>query len=257
MFCKTVSGLMLISVCNLAAAAETSVAVATNFLAPMKQLAQTFEQETGHKLKLSFASSGKLFAQIRHGAPYDLFFSADAEKPQRLVEAGSASAEYHFTYAIGRLALWSNKHHESPLPPEQIKLGDYRKLAIANPKHAPYGRAAKETLMTLKLYEQVRTKLVVGENIGQAYQFIGSGNAELGFVALSQLKQGKNKSHASSYWVVPEQMHQPIVQDAVLLKRGSSNAAAHEFLRFIRSDQAKTVLEAYGYRVPTPNDGQG
>lgn len=234
--------LLFVSTSN---AEQTNIAVASNFSTPMKSLIKDFEKNSSHQIKASFASSGKFYAQIKHGAPYDLFLSADQDKPKRLAQEGFVSSQRPFTYALGALALWSSKAKlaENLMT---LKSGRFNKLAFANPKLAPYGLAAIETLNHLGLTEATQPKWIQGENIAQTYQFVSTGNADLGFVALSQI------SHASpqgSYWIVDRDLYNPIQQDAVLLKRGEDNAAAVAFWHYLHSDHAQTLIQSYGYSV--------
>ena len=223
------------------------VAVASNFLLPMEQLAQQFQQETGHKVKLSFGSSGKLFAQIYNGAPFHVFFSADQAKPIALEKKGLVVDGSRFTYALGGLALWSNKVDYIDSEGQVLEKGNFKKLALANPKLAPYGVASTEVLQNLGLTAATRSKLVKGENISQTYQFIASGNADLGFVALSQID---SKASKGSVWIVPHELFNPIRQDAVLLTKGQNNGAAFAFMTFMKGPKAKAIIEASGYQVP-------
>ena len=231
----------------LSQAEEVLAAVASNFTAPMKEIARRFEDTSGHKLTVSLGSSGKLFAQIRHGAPFDVFLSADQEKPQKLIAAGAAQADSQFTYALGRLALWSAQTDVDPL--QMLKAGDYRRVALANPRLAPYGEAAKRTLEHLNVANAARPKLVTGENINQTWQFVSTGNAQLGFVALSQIMPNGELSNGSA-WVIPADHHQPVKQDAVLLSRSTSNPAAVALLAFLRSEEAAAIIKRYGYDMP-------
>lgn len=224
-----------------------TVAVAANFAAPIKRLAADFEQDTGRSVRLSVGSSGKLFAQIQHGAPFDVFLSADQDKPQRLVELGLAVAESQFTYAVGELVLWSSQQH---LDVEQTLLqGNFHKLAIANPKLAPYGLAAEQTLISLNLADASKSKLIFGESISQAFQFVASGNAELGFVARAQVIAAGASDTLSkgSAWFVPSRLYAPIRQDAVLLSRAIHDSGAAHFLHFLQSESAKNTVQSYGY----------
>jgi molybdate transport system substrate-binding protein len=231
-----------------ASAEDVQVAVAANFSAPMQAIAAAFEKDTGHKAQLAFGASGKFYAQIKNGAPFQVFLSADAEKPARLEQEGMAVAGTRFTYAIGQLALWSAKEGVVDSRGEVLKKGNYAHLAIANPKLAPYGAAAIEVLKHLGLLESVQPRLVQGENIAQTYQFVASGNAELGFVALSQvMKDGKLAE--GSAWIVPASLHAPIRQDAVMLANGRGNPAASALLAYLKSDKAKAVIRAYGYGI--------
>lgn len=231
-----------------AAAAEALVAVAANFLEPMQALAARFESETGHSLKLSAGSTGRFYAQIREGAPFDLFLAADQEHPRRLQQEGLA-AEPPLTYAIGRLALWS----ADPAllqgdAREVLRRGAFRRLAIAKPALAPYGRAAQETLQALGLWEALRPKLVQGDSVAQAFQFVATGNAELGFVALAQVMSPERPA-AGGRWLVPAELHQPIRQDALLLRRGADNPAARAAFAFLRGAEARRRIAAFGYDV--------
>ncbi len=232
--------------------AETiHVAVASNFADPAATLAEQFRKATGHAVTLSAGSSGKFFAQVRHGAPYQAFFSADQDKPLALEEAGLAVPGSRFTYAIGVLALWSPKPGFIENSPARLTSGPFNKLALANPRLAPYGMAAVEVMQQLQLTSATQTHWVQGENIAQTFQFVRSGNADLGFVALSQItKDGRPLS--GSAWVVPDHLHRPILQDAVLLKRGADSPAARAFLEFVRSDAARKTIQSYGYRMPVP-----
>jgi molybdate transport system substrate-binding protein len=229
-----------------AQAEEVQVAVAANFTAPAKLIAARFEKETGHKAVLSFGATGKFYAQIRNGAPFEVLLAADDRTPAKLEEEGVAVPDSRFTYAVGQLVLWSAQPDLVDDAGEVLGKGDFKHLAIANPKTAPYGAAAIETLTALNLLEAVEPKLVQGENIAQTHQFVMSGNAELGFVALSQVwKDGKLA--AGSAWVVPEALHQPIRQDAVLLDPGAGNAAAIAWLDFLKGEKARAVIQAFGY----------
>jgi molybdate transport system substrate-binding protein len=229
-----------------AQADEVNVAVAANFTAPMNAIAAAFEKDTGHKAKLAFGSSGRFYAQIKNGAPFQVFLSADDETPAKLAQEGLAEPASQFTYAIGRLVLWSAKPGFVDATGEVLKSGKFTKLAIANPKTAPYGRAAIETLTKLGLLATVEPKFVQGENIAQTFQFAQTGNADLGFVALSQvMKEGQ--MNQGSAWVVPAELHEPIRQDVVLLSTGRGNAAAEALLRYLRTENAKTVIRSFGY----------
>ena len=227
-------------------AGEVHVAVAANFTAPMNVIAETFEKDTGHKAKLAFGSTGKFYAQIKNGAPFEVLLAADDETPARLVQEGSAEANSRFTYAIGTLVLWSSKPGLVDAAGEVLRRGQFGKLALANPKTAPYGRAAVETLTRLGLMSAAQPRFVQGENIAQTFQFISSGNADLGFVALSQvMKDGKVQE--GSAWIVPAEMHEPIRQDAVLLATGRGNPAAQALLNYMKGDRAKQVMRSFGY----------
>lgn len=229
-----------------ASAAEVSVAVASNFTAPMQQIAAQFEKDTGHKAQLAFGSSGKFYAQIKNGAPFQVFLSADDEKPAALVQDGLAVASSRFTYAVGRLVLWSAKPAYIDAKGEVLKQGSFKRLAIANPKTAPYGAAAIEVLTHMGLLAAIEPKFVQGENIAQTQQFINTGNAELGFIALSQVMQNGQLTGGSA-WQVPVALHSPIRQDAVLLIKGQSNPAAAALLNFLKGDKARAIIRSYGY----------
>jgi molybdate transport system substrate-binding protein len=229
-----------------AQADEVSVAVAANFTAPMQRIAADFEKATGHKAQLVFGSTGKFYAQIKSGAPFQVLLAADDETPTRLVKEGDGVAGSQFTYAIGKLVLWSPKPGFVDDKGEVLKSGRFEHLSIANPKLAPYGLAAVETMKALGLADALQLKLVTGESIGQAQQFVVSGSAELGFIAFAQIhKDGKLID--GSYWLVPGKYHTPIRQDAVVLDKGKGSAAATALLGYLKSDAAKAVIKAYGY----------
>lgn len=231
-----------------AQAAEVNVAVAANFTAPMKQIAEDFEKTSGHKVVLSFGSSGKIFAQIKNGAPFQLFLSADDKKPAQLEKDGLTVPGSRFTYATGTLVLWSANPDCVDPKGAILAKGNFAKLAIANPKLAPYGAAAIETMTKLRVLEKIQPKIVQGENISQAYQFVATGNAELGFVALSQvMKDGKITSGSS--WVVPATLHAPIRQDAVLLMSSKGNPAAEALVSYLKSEKVKALIRSYGYEI--------
>ena len=236
--------LPLVSAAPYAAADDTTVAVAANFKAAMERLVAGFEQDSDHTVAVAYGSSGKLYAQIRQGAPFDAFLSADTAKPDALVEDQRVVAGSRFTYAVGQLVLWSRDEPRIP-GPVWLKDGDYGRLALANPRFAPYGAAAEQTLGRLGLLDS-RSRWVRGENIAQTYQFVATGNAEAGFVARSQL----GAQLPSSVWIVPPELHDPITQDLVLLKRGAENRAARNFLRYMRSESAARIIQASGYGLP-------
>lgn len=225
-----------------AAAAETTIAVAANFTEPAKEIAKAFEAGTGQAVVLSFGSTGQFYTQIKQDAPFAVLLAADAETPGKLASEGLAVAGSRFTYAIGRLVLWG-KTPAVPASEAALRSGRFEKLAIANPKLAPYGAAAIETLTRLGLYDALAPKLVQGTNIAQTFQFVDTGNAELGFVALSQViaKAG------GAYWLVPETLHAPIRQDAVLLGKGAADPTAKAFLDFLKGPEALKVIGKYGY----------
>lgn len=229
-------------------AGEVRVAVSSNFSSAMDVLEPKFEAATGHGVRASTGSTGKLYAQIRNGAPFDVLLAADSRRPRRLAEAGEVAADGRFTYAEGRIALWS------PDParvdgPATLAAGEFRHLAIANPATAPYGLAARQALKDLGHWSALRDRIVRGENIGQAHQYVASGNAELGFVALSQIA-GPNRPEQGSRWVVPKDHHDPIRQQAALLAHAADKEAARAFTEFLQGAQAADVLRRFGYAVP-------
>jgi molybdate transport system substrate-binding protein len=240
---------LALSLCTFAAqAGEVQVAVAANFTAPMQDIAALFAKETGHQAELTFGSTGKFYAQISHGAPFDVFLSADDKTAGRLVSDGKAVGTSLVPYALGSLVLWSPDAGMVDAEGKVLATGSFAHLAIANPKLAPYGAAAMQTLDKLGLAESLQPKLVMGENIGQTYQFVHTGNAQLGFVALSQvMKDGKITK--GSAWRVPAEMHARIRQDAVVLEHGKDNPAAAALMEFLRSDAAHAVITSYGYGI--------
>lgn len=230
-------------------AGEVQVAVASNFIAPIKVIKARFEKETGHRMILISGSTGKLFAQVKHGAPFDLLLAADSLRPKLLEEEGFAVTGSRFTYAIGQLTLWSANPNQIQGEGTEIFQGQtFTHLAMANPKTAPYGRAALQVIKKLGVWDRVRGKIVQGENIGQTFQFVATENAELGFVALSQALDPKNKLQGSR-WDVPPELHDPIFQDLVLLKRAKDNPAAQAMMDFIRGPMAQKIIKKYGYRL--------
>ena len=240
-------------VCATVKAEEVTVAVAANFTAPMQKIAQAFEQDTGHKALLAFGATGKFYAQIKNGAPFAVLLSADDETPARLEKEGVAIAGTRFTYAIGRLALWS----KNPLLVDdkgQVLLSNatdknsFKKIAIADPKLAPYGAAAIEVLGRMDALAKLTPKLVQGDSIGQAFQFVMTENAELGFVALSQISIAGRITQGSA-WVVPQNLYTPLKQEAVLLPLGKNNAAALALMKYMRTDRAQAIIRAYGYTL--------
>lgn len=240
-------------VCATVKAEEVTVAVAANFTAPMQKIAQAFEQDTGHKALLAFGATGKFYAQIKNGAPFAVLLSADDETPARLEKEGVAIAGTRFTYAIGRLALWS----KNPLLVDdkgQVLLSNatdknsFKKIAIADPKLAPYGAAAIEVLGRMDALAKLTPKLVQGDSIGQAFHFVMTENAELGFVALSQILID-GRINQGSAWVVPQNLYTPLKQDAVLLPLGKNSAAALALMKYMRTDRAQAIIRAYGYTL--------
>ena len=228
-----------------ALAAETKVAVAANFTEPAKEIADKFEAATGDKVILSFGSSGQFYTQIANGAPFEVFLSADSERPTKAEADGLAVTGTRFTYATGRLVLFSKTAGLVDPKGAVLKTDKFEKLAIADPKAAPYGQAAVETLTKLKLYDTLKPKIVTGSSITQGYQYVQTGAAELGFVALSQVIN----ETGGSRWLVPTADHTPIAQQAVLLKTGADNPVAKAFLQYLKSKDAKAIIKRYGYEV--------
>lgn len=233
---------------GMVSADQTNVAVAANFTDAAKEIAAAFKAKTGHEAVLSFGSSGQLFTQITQAAPFQVLLSADAERPKKAVDDGLGVADSRFTYAIGKLVLWS-KTPGLVKGEETLKASAFAKLAIANPAGAPYGAAAIETLKVLGVHEALQAKIVQGNNIAQTFQFVDTGNAELGFVALSQLAGGPS----GSSWVVPQRLYTPIRQDAVLLKKGAANPAAAAFIAFLKGPEASRIIERHGYGLDRAN----
>lgn len=227
-----------------AAAAQTNVAVAANFTEAAKQIAAEFAKKTGHEAVLSFGATGALYTQITQGAPFQILLSADAERPKKAVADGLGVPDSVFTYAVGTLVLWS-KTPGAITGEDTLKTGAFAKLSIANPTAAPYGAAAIETMKALNLYEALQPKIVQGNSIAQAFQFIDSGNAEVGFIALSQLAGNETGSR----WVVPQSLYAPIRQDAVLLKTGADNEASTAFMAFLKGADATAIIQKFGYAV--------
>ncbi len=231
-----------------ARAGEVQVAVAANFTAPMHAIAAQFERDTGHRARLAFGSTGKFYAQIRNGAPFEVLLAADDETPARLDKEGQAAPGTRFTYAIGKLVLWSVRAGYVDAKGEVLRTGDFRHLAIANPKTAPYGAAAVAVLKKLNLFDAVQARLVQGENIAQTHQFISTGNAQLGFVALSQVARD-GRIASGSGWIVPASLHEPIRQDALVLARGRGNPAAQALLDYLKSAKARAIIQSFGYAL--------
>jgi len=227
-----------------ASAEQVNVAVAANFMKPMASLKQRFEQQSGHKLSVAFGSSGRLYAQISNGAPFDVFLSADEAKP-RALEAAKLTSVKPQVYAAGRLALWSRDSQVKVQGLETLRSPLVAKIAVANPRIAPYGLAAIQVLERAELYPLLKSKIVMGENIAQAYQFAFTGNAQLGFVALSQVLE---TAKSEDYWLVPQELHDPILQSAVVLRRAEKNTAALAFFDFLLSPAASELIAEFGYQ---------
>lgn len=232
--------------CGATQAGEVLVAVAANFAGPLAQLSTGYTAATGHTLKMSSGATGKFYAQIAAGAPFEVLLAADDDTPRKLTAEGLGVPGSQFTYAIGKLVLWSAQPGYVDTQGTVLTHGAYAHLAIANPKLAPYGRAATEVLQTLGLHDALAPKLVTAESIAQAYQFVATGNAELGFVALSQVA-APGQVAAGSYWVVPPSLYSEIRQDAVLLKAGAKNPAAAALLAYLKSPAARALIQSYGY----------
>ena len=230
-----------------ALAKELRIAVASNFLLPLKALSKNFKESTGHKVVVISGSTGKLYAQIKQGAPFDILLAADSIRPELLEKEGIGVPGSRFTYAVGRLALWSA---DSTLPLKNdlqvLNHKNFRYLAIANPKTAPYGKAAEQVLRKKGFWEQIQNRLVRGENISQTFQFVMTGNADIGFIALSQLRKNQGRGFS---WIVPQEWHDPIQQQCILLKRAKTNKAAQQFLNFIKSNRIQKQIESYGYSL--------
>jgi molybdate transport system substrate-binding protein len=227
---------------------EVQVAVAANFTAPIQAIAKDFEKDTGHKLVASFGATGQFYTQIKNGAPFEVFLAADDTTPAKLESENEIVKGSRFTYAVGTLALWSAKEGYVDDKGEVLKKNEYQHLSIANPKAAPYGLAATQVLDKLGLTDATKPKIVEGQSIAQAYQFVQTGNAELGFVALSQVfKDGKLTG--GSAWIVPANLHEPIKQDAVILNKGKDNAAAKALMEYLKGPKAAAVIKSFGYQL--------
>ncbi|NGZ10226.1 MAG: molybdate ABC transporter substrate-binding protein [Nitrospira sp. LK70] len=223
------------------------VAVAANFVPPFREVAVEFEKATGHSLKVAAGSSGNFYTQIKNGAPFDVFFSADNERPKLLEQEGFGVKDSRFTYAIGRVVLWS-PNADLVKGDETLRSKNFKRLAMANPKTAPYGVAAMQALQKLELWDSLQPHIVMGENLGQTIGFVESGNAQLGFVALSQVMDPKLKGKGS-HWHVPTNLHEPIQQDVILLVKGKDNPAAKALMEFMGSPQSKEIIQRYGYEL--------
>ena len=243
------SGLIAV-VCALnvapAAAATVQIAVASNFMEPAKEIAATFTAQTGHRTNLSFGPSGQIYVQLTHGAPFEIFLSADKERPQQTEKYGFSVNGTRFTYGVGRLVLYSTRPGYVDANGKVLTRGDFDHLAIADPAIAPYGLAAVESLGKLGLYDRLKPKIVQGSSIAQTFQFVQTGAAEIGFVAQSQVINRPDGSR----WIVPATLHSPIDQQAVLLKTGANNPAAKAFMTFLKSPTARAIIRRYGYETP-------
>jgi molybdate transport system substrate-binding protein len=227
---------------------EVQVAVAANFTGPMQVIAALFERDTGHKANLAFGATGKFYAQITNGAPFEVLLSADDETPARLIKEGYGVSGSAFTYAIGKVVLWSADPKLVDTKGEVLKKGGFKHIAVANPKTAPYGAAAMQVLGKLGVAETLKPLIVQGENIAQTHQFVSTGAAELGFVAYSQvIKNGQIGS--GSGWVIPGKLYDPIRQDAVILTKGKDKPAAVALLNYLKGEKAQTVIKSFGYEL--------
>jgi len=231
-------------------AAEVSAAVAANFAAPMERIAALFQQESGHTVKVSLAASGRLYFQIKGGAPFDVLLSADEEIPKRLLHDGLAVGGSRFVYATGRLVLWSAQPDLVDDKGAVLHRGNFDRLAVANPVFSPYGMAAKEALGKLEMWNSIQSKLKKGEDVTQTYQLAATEKVDLAFIALSQLMRDGKVVAAGSWWLVPPQLHNPIRQSAVLLSGAKDPAAAKAFLAFLKSEKARAVMRGFGYELP-------
>ena len=229
-----------------ARAEEVQVAVAANFSSTMKVLSQVFEQQSGHQVRIITGATGKFYAQIKNGAPFQVLLAADAQTPLLLEQEGFAVPGSRFTYAVGRLVLWSKQPDFVDAQGDALRSARFKRLAIADPRLAPYGAASVQVLERMGLFAQVKDQLVQGDSVAQAYQFVASGNAELGFIASSQLV-ANGQPMAGSSWLVPESLHSPLRQDAVLLKSGQANPAASALMAFLQSPRARAVMREHGY----------
>ena len=248
MFSKLFKAALFLGFSIAAQAAEVSVAVAANFTVPMQKIAQAFHKATGHTAQLAFGSTGAFYAQIQNGAPFQVFLAADSSTPTKLEAEGLAVAGSRFTYATGKLVLWSKQADLVDADGAVLRKGTVMRLAIANPKLAPYGAAAVQTLEKLGLTDVWKAKLVEGANIAQTYQMVATENASMGFVALSQVF-ADGKLAAGSAWLVPAKLHNPIQQDAVLLRTGQGHPAALALVEFLKTAEAKALIRAYGYEI--------
>ena len=241
---------LLLSACvhSGAWAAEAQVAVAANFAEPIKVIAAVLEKTTGHTIKVTLGATGKLYAQIKNGAPFDVLLAANTDTPAQLEKDGLAQPGSRFTYATGKLVLWSADAKRVDAKGDVLKVADLGKVAYAAPKVAPYGAAAVQTMDKLGLSASLAPKLVQGESIGQTFNFAYTGNADVGFVALSQVLEG-GRLKSGSMWVVPQNLYDPIRQDAVVLTHASQNEAAQALMKLLKSPNIKDLIRSYGYDI--------
>jgi len=244
---RALAAALLFFAASLASAEPLRIAVAANFTDTTRDLIALFEETTGHSVAASYGSTGKLYAQIENGAPFDVFQAADSARPEMLETSGGAVAGSRFTYARGKLALWTPAANVFSNPESWLASADFKRLAIANPKTAPYGLAAQQVLEGMRLWDALQPRLVRGDSISQTFQFVATSNAQAGFVALSQAKAWQN-GHGT-LWLVPQQMYAPIDQQAVLLNHGKDKPAARQWLKFLRSPPALNIIKDYGYDI--------
>lgn len=238
--------LALLLLSQAGSAATVLVAVAANFTKPMTEIAEAFEKSTGHKANLSFGSSGKFISQFENGGPFEVFLSADDKGPIKLEQSGLAVPNTRFTYALGKLVLWSATPGLVDDQGQVLSKGGFKHIALADPKLAPYGAAAVEVMKNRGLFDKLQPVFVQGENIAQTHQFVSTGNAELGFVAFSQVIDN-GKIAGGSGWIIPSDLYKPIRQDAILMKTGAENPAAPALLNFLKSPEALAIIRKYGY----------
>lgn len=241
--------LLFASVAGSVSAGEVNVAVAANFSLPAQQIANLFQKESGHTVKLSFGSTGKLYSQIKEGAPFDVLLAADDKTPRLMEQEGLAVADTSFVYALGKLVLWSATPGFVDDKGAVLKKGSYNRIAYADPRLAPYGLAALEAMQKMNVWDKVQNRLVTGDSIAQTYQFAATGNAELAFIALSQITRD-GKVTDGSWWIVPAELYSPIKQSATELAAAKDKAAAGEFLVFLKSEKALTIIQGFGYGLP-------
>lgn len=236
---------------NLAHAAETTIAVAANFTKTIEEIGKAFQQETGHKAKFSFGPTGKLYAQIKNGAPFDAFFGADERRPKLTIDDGIGVKDSYFVYAQGQLALYSGQFRVDQNATEILKAAEFNKIAIANPRTSPYGERAQAYLKSQGLYDNVKSKIVNGESIAHAFQYVVTGNAQIGFVALSQIVDPQSPVYQKGhYWILPQADYQAINQGAIITQRGADNEATQAFMKFIKTPKAIEIIKRYGYNIP-------
>lgn len=246
-----VAGALGLLISGAAMAESANIAVAANFTKTIEQIAVEFKKDTGHDLKFSFGPTGKLFAQIKNGAPFDAFFAADEKRAMKTIDEGTGVEGSYFVYAQGQLALFSNRLPVKDQPLEILKKADFNYLAIANPKTAPYGAQAEAFMKNIGVYDTLKKKLVNGESIAHAFQYVATNNAEIGFIALSQVVDPQSPVYKKGqYWIVPQKDYAPIKQGAVVLKRGEKNPAVIEFMEYLKSPKALEIIHAYGYSTP-------